>query len=164
MAFEVMQTSDGWPFVVYKHALTRQQHIGILFPPLSFMLDGDSPLAPFVQPSSLSDPMVQMNVSVEVPLLGRAQNVLLDLCTTRIEPRPIGIGVEWKSLPPLVRMRSPLAPVLQLYLRKYDLARHTGRQDKCSPARYRPAACGLRKWCARRTFAFLESDAGTCEP
>ncbi len=98
MALEVVQSWDGGPFVVNKHALAGEQYICILIAALALVFDTNSPLASFFNPSRFSHPVVQPYVPVKVPFLRCAENVVLDLGTTGVEARPPRVGIKRECL------------------------------------------------------------------
>ena len=119
LTFEVLQALDVGPLVSavtvacqlalahtaswesiasLKNPLSVDQNVRPFVPPLLSLLDRHLPLATIFILTGPSDPSIELNVSIEVPLLGGLDDILLDLCAARIKPSPFWIRIERESL------------------------------------------------------------------
>jgi hypothetical protein len=81
--------------------LSIDQNMGKDCLALSGFLNPNFPLTFVVLPYSLNNSGVESDVSVKIPLLGGADDVLLDFGTAGVEVGPLWVRVEWECLPSL---------------------------------------------------------------
>lgn len=97
--------------------------------------NGNLPLCSVLLPNCLNHPMVEFDITVEVPYLGFLLQILVDLRTSCIKMTPVRFRVKRK------RLTSPSAigwrGWLQYFSHKHALEHHTGRLGICSQAMFR---------------------------
>ena len=83
---------------LHKDSLARNHNICIFIPTSTFVLNSDSPLPLVFEPTKLPDPVVEFDVTVQIPFSRDAKNILLNLCSAGVEARPVWIRIERECL------------------------------------------------------------------
>lgn len=85
-------------FNLLQHPLSGNQHIGILHDRLVAIFDADFPFPTLLLPDCLLDAMIESDVTIEVPLLHRIFDMLLNLRPSGVVVVPVRLGIEWERL------------------------------------------------------------------
>lgn len=127
------------------------------------MFDSHLPLRQIILPLGPDDTRVELQISIEIPLLDCGFDIGQDITSAGVESLPARVGIERKCLVTAIRT-DLLWGFPRGNIRRCERERHIARQGSGLPTKYHPHRSEPQRWCGRRYLAFRESDAGTCAP